>query len=167
MTSVLYVPPIVYTEIKSLVTNFIWNNGLPKIAYNTLINNKDNGGLGLIDLKTNTIALQINWIQRMYNDNDVKWTGALRYWIKDKDLNELLIGTNNKITIYNKFYENIINEWNKLKIIKDPTYEIIKLQYIWSNSQIQINKNVVKVKEWKQKGINFIQDLINDKGEIM
>ena len=87
----------------------------------------------------------------------------LRYWIDDRNHNDLIIGINEKLTLHNKFYETIINEWNKLKILKEPTDNIIKIQYIWSNIYIAINKYIIKINHWKNQGVILIKDLLMKK----
>ena len=51
LASVIYVPCRVIQEAKQIVTDFIWKGKPPKIAYNVMLQNIENGGLKLVDLK--------------------------------------------------------------------------------------------------------------------
>lgn len=55
-------PQLLYQKFRQIITNFIWNNRKPKIAYETLCLPKSRGGMGLIDLRTKHQALIASWI---------------------------------------------------------------------------------------------------------
>ena len=62
--SIINTPTIVFKEVKKIIMNFIWENKPAKIAYNTLIQSVNEGGLGLTDLEIKSRALALKWIKR-------------------------------------------------------------------------------------------------------
>ena len=50
-----------FKEIKKVIMDFLWEEKPPKIAYNKIIQDYENGGLKLIDLETKEIALKARW----------------------------------------------------------------------------------------------------------
>ena len=56
-------------EIKSLIREFLWNSKSAKIAYKTLTQSIDNGGLRLADIDYRVKASRLMWIRRICNEN--------------------------------------------------------------------------------------------------
>ena len=69
----LYVPPHVIDEANKLIFNFIWEGKPPKIKKSTIIGEKVNGGLKMIDFGIMEIALKISWIQRIQQNSYAGW----------------------------------------------------------------------------------------------
>ena len=59
----LYVPPHFIVEVNNLIFNLIWEGKPPKIKKGTIIGEKVNGGLKMIDFGIMVIVLKISWIQ--------------------------------------------------------------------------------------------------------
>ena len=57
LASIILVPERVYEEVKKLIIDFIWNGKTPKIAYSTLIQSTERGGLKLVDFRTKVKSL--------------------------------------------------------------------------------------------------------------
>ena len=76
LASIIHVPDRVYTEIKNILTDFIWDGKPPKIAYNTLIQGIENGGLKLIDFKNKVKSLTISWVKRLSSNDTAKWKAS-------------------------------------------------------------------------------------------
>ena len=87
LCSIIHVPETVYLEVKKIIVNFIWDGKPPKIAYNTLIQDIENGGLKLIDLKTKVKSLSMSWIRRLGDANCGKWKAIPKLIYKTNDLN--------------------------------------------------------------------------------
>lgn len=54
MCSLLFMPPRVIEEVKTITTAFLWGKGRSKVAYTTIIQSIENGVLKLADLDTHT-----------------------------------------------------------------------------------------------------------------
>ena len=55
-------------KMTALFTDFIWNGARPKIAARVLMLNKNQGGLGLVNLQARDKALKCTWIQSLNQD---------------------------------------------------------------------------------------------------
>lgn len=67
MSSVIYTPPRVICETKSMICKYIWSGNHNKISYSSLIKKIEHGGLKLADLDTRIKASYVQWVKRMVN----------------------------------------------------------------------------------------------------
>jgi hypothetical protein len=153
LASCITTPPIVVKEVKELITNFIWDNKPPKIAYKTLIQSIGNGGLKLIDFETKVKALKITWIKRLINSQDEAWTSIPKIHFKEKDLN-IYFKYRQRVPNYNlEFYQEVHNAWFECQQNAPLNKTNILNTIIWNNLDIKISKKTINWKIWKQKGI--------------
>lgn len=75
-------PHTYLTEMKTACINFIWNNGAHLVKYNTIINQKSDGGLQVPDIMSKMYAFRLKFLIR-YLDQDCKclWKSILNYFI--------------------------------------------------------------------------------------
>ena len=171
VASIIHVPDRVYNEIKKIVTDFIWDGKPAKIAYDTLIQGIEHGGLKLTDFKNKVKSLTVSWVKRLSNSNPAKW----------KCIPSLLYGTND-LTYYfscNKspinrnikpiFYADIQNNWSDICSINenDINKSIVCNQIIWDNRYITIENRPFVWRRWKSAGIYKISDLLNELGTFL
>ena len=97
------VPERVYTEVKEIIKDFVWNGGSPKISYNTLTLDIAHGGLKLIDLKTKVESLHITWIKRLCSEDNANWKSFAKHWFKTDNLYEYFNRNFSPTKIVNKF----------------------------------------------------------------
>ena len=64
-----------YTELNTLLYNFIWDGPTDRIKRNTLIKQYAEGGLKMIDIKSFALAIKLTWIRRILTDR--KWINIL------------------------------------------------------------------------------------------
>ena len=55
------------------VINFVWNSLPPKVKRWTLIQNTKNGGLKMPDMSLMCKSLQILWVKRILDEEDLQW----------------------------------------------------------------------------------------------
>jgi hypothetical protein len=72
ISSISDLPDWALREIKTACVNFIWNNGSHLVKYNTIINEKCNGGLQLPDIVSKIKAFRLKFVIR-FLDNDCKF----------------------------------------------------------------------------------------------
>ena len=59
-----------FDTVKKMIIKFIWDNKTAKIAYRTMLNPIEKGGLKLIDLEINDVSLKTSWVAKtLSNDN--------------------------------------------------------------------------------------------------
>lgn len=71
--SVLSTPASFAAEVNKLIFDFIWNYKTPKIKKTTLIKDKENGGLNMIDFSLFDRALKICWVKRFCSEGNQPW----------------------------------------------------------------------------------------------
>ena len=57
---------------KNVITDFIWDGKKPKIKYDTLIGNCDNGGINLPNFESQIKANRVKWALNLLDENNVK-----------------------------------------------------------------------------------------------
>ena len=164
LCSIIYVPEQVYSEVKKIVLDFLWDGKPAKISYSTLIKDIGDGGLKLIDLKTKAQSLSISWIKRLTNVSQGKWKSIPRLVYKCQDLNFFFSCNKHPISgeIIPKFYKFIHYNWSKMLEISEPTVPIIRNQVLWHNRYITIQNRSFCWNNWKQAGIMKVNDLMEN-----
>ena len=71
--SVLVIPEHFITEIEKLIFDFIWDEKPAKIKKSTIIEEKKQGGLKMIDFNIMNKALNVAWIPRVQSRSDASW----------------------------------------------------------------------------------------------
>ena len=72
--SVLPVPKNFCDQVNKVTFNFIWDNKIAKIKRNTIIGERKNGGLNMIDFTLMSKALKSIWIKRFHLSKNPAWT---------------------------------------------------------------------------------------------
>jgi hypothetical protein len=170
---ILYPASMIYTsketikELKTVITNFIWKNKTAKIAYNTLIQPIEEGGLRLIDVGAKTVALQLSWIPRLIKNDNLNWAKIIRNIMGIKKTDDFFYENRSPIKTYSLFYNDIHREWVNIINPKSPDKKMIKNERLWNNQFIRINNEYINWANWKSAGIFLIQDLIHENGDFL
>ena len=144
---------------------FIWNGKKAKINLEVLQGNKDQGGLGLVNLKIKDQALKISWLFRLENDPMLK---TLAYDALENNLDNLTWKCNTKaqdivmITTRKSFWRDVWTAWANLTCENLKSCEQIKAQTIWLNSNILVQKKPIRWTSWIHAAIVTIQDLMSE-----
>ena len=89
LANVIAVPPQVVCEVKQLITDFLWDNKPPKIAYNVMIQSIENGGMNLVDFDSKVKSLRVSFVKRLLYPKAEKWKTPPSYFYDASSL-ELL-----------------------------------------------------------------------------
>ena len=135
-------------EVNDIIFDYIWNYKNPKLKKTTIIKNKKDGGLNMLDFTLFDNALKIVWVKCLCANDERPWKfiplsllsnvgGSLlfhcNYNIQYLPLNENLP----------KFYQGIISYWQKIKNTNPKTKRDVLNQTIWNNQFIRVNKSSV------------------------
>ena len=168
LANVIHVPCRVIQEVKHIVTDFIWNGKPPKIAYNVMIQNIENGGIKLIDFESKVKSLKIGFIKRLLQNKDGKWRATALHFFQTNNLNfYLMCNKGPSDTMGNKFYEETLQYWSELQEVKTPTADIIYNQTIWENRYITIQNRPIIWRRWQENGIKQVYNITRDNGEFL
>ena len=146
---------------------FLWNKKPSKIKQATVIKQYGEGGLKMINIMAFIEALKSTWIrQLLITDN--KWQMFIKKYIQI----EKLTGCNIKyieemIThLPNKFWKDVLLSLIKINKKMAFTEADILKSPLYYNDHIKIDGSYIFFESWFNKGIKYINDLIDENGEF-
>ena len=142
--SVLSTPASFAAEVDKLIFDFIRNYKIPKIKKTTLIKDKENGGLNMINFSLFDKALKICWVKHFCSEGNQPWKiiplrllsnvgGTLLFYC---NYNVKYLTLNVKLPA---FYNEIIRHWQEINNVIPKTKKGVLDQIIWNNSLIYKN----------------------------
>ena len=115
--SALYTDKRVITEVRKIISNFIWDGGTPKIKYDVLIQDVSKGGLGLIDIEGKINAINLCWVPKLcYGTGN--WKAGPEIFYDTENLEFFHYRDPKTKNNHSKFYKKIFTLW--LNCRKDP-----------------------------------------------
>ena len=157
--------------VERIIQDFLWDYKKPKISMSTLCKKNNQFGMKLVNIHAKQKAVKILWIFQL-NKNEflsecayAQLNPVLRELIWQVNLNKadltLILGRE-----YN-FWTQILEAWCELNYTETITeVEMIRKQILWFNSCIRIGNKPVIWKDWIDKGIMYIKDIVTDTGEM-
>ena len=140
---------------------FLWNNGPDRIKRSILIKNLKNGGLQMIKTEEFIKSLKISWLRRVLNKNQ-KWSTQSGIEFKKAFLFGDLAAKHIAQETENPFWKNTLEAWSNFMSKKSiKTIDEIFHSPIWLNSKMEDKGNLI-FKNWSDKGINLIIDLLDE-----
>ena len=164
VSSIMDTPSKVFKEVKHLITDFLWNGKRPKIAFNTLKQEIDKGGLKLCDFEIKVKALLLSWVKRLTNHVKARWKLLPKYFYNTTSLKSHFSVKSQKINTLAipKFYSTIYKYWLEL-YNREPSNGLqVQRESIWQNMYITSGGKSLNDVEWRCKGITHIVDLLNE-----
>ena len=169
--SVLAIPEHFIKETEKLIFDFIWGGKPAKIKKSTIIGEKKQGGLKMIDFNIMNKALKVAWIPRLQTRSDasgkiipeaalenlggISFLSQCNYDVKLLQLNNLP-----------DFYNDILKYWQNTRFAfqknTSPRNEII-----WNNHNIIIDGKAPFYKSWLEKNILRVEDLLDNNGNFL
>ena len=157
-------PNTLLNEFTNKLFNFIWD-GKPDEVKRDVMLAYNAGGLKMLDIKQYIKGLKLSWIRRIIKENSNY--SKLLFLAENISLCDLIYTGPNKI-VKNPFWQEVFNAWTELQnklVIKDE-YEFISMN-IWRNKQIKIGNQTIFYRDWANKGIWLINDLLKEDGQFM
>jgi hypothetical protein len=168
----LNVPDTFIETINKYAFGFLWNNKPDKIKRKTIISDYSNGGLRMLNLHSFISAQKVIWVKRLNSPRKASWKAYPTYVMKalmGMDAFRTHIDTKKNVNNVAPFYWTIFKNWNSIydinKTLLDPFG--IRRQRIWLNKYIKINKQEIWWKNWSEKGILIIHDIIDENGNFL
>lgn len=141
-------------EAQKCINNFIWSNKPPKIKHSVMIQDNDRWGLKAPDLINMQKSLRLAWISRLLEPKHrvidtifEKYGGLSLLLHSNYDFKKLDIPAF-YAAIFEFFTE--IHDQSKFKGI------------LWNNRHVTVNKQPVFYREWHEKGVKYVRDLIEN-----
>ena len=143
------IPEEKLSRINLAIENFIWTGKKAKIPLKTLRLSKENGGLGLADLKAKHNSLLLNWTTIMYQDSKI---GNLANYYLGDEVNDKILWLFNlnerdmalKYSNCTSFWKLVAIKWASYNFCYPRTYDEIVNQYVYNNSHIRVCNRPIK-----------------------
>ena len=142
--SVLFVPEYILQKLDKLIFSFLWDGKTPKVKRETMINNINDGGLGMPDVYLVNSTSKISWIKRLTNERDCKWKILTLYML---NLNSTHLSHKIPETWISHcktdFHKQLLQCWLFFKNMKPVGDVEILNEYIFHSSSITTGNTVL------------------------
>ena len=143
--------------------------GKPRISLRDLEKDISEGGLKLTNILNFNYALKLSWIKRI-TDKPGAWQanfesslGINRSQVWELDIASLKHCSNN---LSNQFWKEVLLAWHTYKSCFIDNIDV-RTYPIW-NTVFMVNQNLISLKpELEDKGVKYINDLLDQSGNIM
>ena len=166
-------PPPEDTFVKELETlfSFIWGGKGDKIARKTIINDIEDGGLKMTDIRSFAKALKISWVKKVWDVNyQADWKRLLcsdhLYWNNVWLLNKRSLSLLACSLVENTFWRNVVQSWAEYVQDFVEASDLLS-QPLWNNVSIKIENKPVFYKTWYLKKLRYVNDLVDEFGVFM
>ena len=156
-------------QINEMFFNFIWQKPIGNVKRDTVVKDYFNGGLKMTNIKAFISSMKGVWIRRVVNNEKLK-NHASTLGIDFNTLINTGIGSIEKCEseCKNLFWKDVLMSWREiLQKDTDGSWETFLKSPLWYNKNIQIDDKPIFYKHFSQKGIQIVNDLFNEKGEVI
>lgn len=151
-------------KLNSKLFSFIWDNKPDKVKRDTLSQSHELGGLRMLNIDNYIKGLKLTLIRRMFKNNS-KVFNLLSHSEKIEFTELAHVSQIKKLK--NPFWNEVFSAWNDLETKNNIDKSEINSVCLWKNDNIRIGNRPIFYKEWANKGIWLINDLLDDKGNIL
>ena len=154
-------------ELTNMCYDFLWN-GPSKVKQSVVVKQYHEGGLKMINIRAFMNGLKISWLRKVIL-NGGKWKLII---CQEMNMTKIINLGNEYIdkcqnSISNVFWKDVLKAVSTmLKLSKPNSLEDFLLTQIHENSLIKIGGKAIFLKNWYQKGIYYINDLLNKNAEF-
>jgi hypothetical protein len=174
-STILDIPEKAVTEAEEILSNFLWNGGNPKVRKDVICQEIEKGGIKMPNIRDKIAAWRTIWIKSL---SKMKYsTGVWKEILCDYlppyvNFDILLCGKverdNEVIMRLPTFYKSILLHWSDWKSCNAcENYSDIINEPVWYNKFITIERKSFFWREWYQKGVKQIGDLLKDGNRFM
>ena len=162
--TVLETPNSVLHEINDIIYAFLWDGKRPKVAAKVIENTIRLGGLKMPNIFLKVKAWQLSWLRRTLKNPENSWVCVLNSIIHKVKLRDLILGNLNKndkfLQSVPTFYRKILCTLYDMKQVEEANHPAN--QSLWLNKNVTVEGESIFWKEWHEKGITFIRDIIDE-----
>lgn len=156
-------------QLQTMCFNFLWSNRPDKIKRTVVIQDYENGGLRMIDIRTFMNALKITWIRRQLIAH--KDCFEIHNWLYPFTKKFFIYGSdfivNNLDRIHNPFWYDVYKGLHEFSLSYKPlTWKEFLSTPLWFNISIKVGRSSCYIKRWHDAGISFINDLMDQNGNF-
>ena len=129
-------PSNIYKQYENLIVDFLWGGKRVKIPLRILQGNRQQGGLGLIDIKLKDQVSKLSWIFQL--EKSEKLANLAYEVLKNligSNIWQVQIAAGNFDYFNDGFWLDVLKTWNKFKNWLNKQVPVDR-QIIWFNSNI-------------------------------
>ena len=149
-------------QVNDKIYHFLQNGRRARISRNTLIRKCEQGGLELVCIEKKQIALKVQWVFKVMNDEFIKMCifKSLDPHLS-VDLWQCNVSHRDVKLLFNldTFWVQVLHAWSHINYHEPQSVCEVANQYIWYNSHIRISGKPVMYKTWYDAGIILVGDL--------
>ena len=152
-----------------MIIDFIWNGRKHKIKQSTLTTGRQNGGLQAPDVHAIFQASKINWVKRYISGPTHLWKFTFQEFCCLNQFDPIILFKANyddqyvnHLARFPSFYKECLKLWAQIGNTKRN-----KCNFIWYNKEIRIGNKCVYYKLFNDIGIQYIQDLFDEYGNVI
>ena len=156
-------PKDIVKNLENVIREFIWDGKKAKIAYAVLQNDKNSGGLGLVNFRSKEVALKSSWpyiLSTKLEYSDIVYTQIRCQELKSDiwrcNLHQDDIRT---MKITNSFWRDVLLCWSEVNSFYGKKVEN---QIIWYNSQIRVGGKPIFWRDSYRAGLKFVYQLFEE-----
>ena len=152
------------------VRDFIWDGKKAKISLRNLQTVKQDGGLGLVDIKARDKALKASWVYKLREEHKLLVYSLIENQIGDTIWNCKMQKDDVKkcFTKAPSFWIDVMEAWFEITGTKRNGEEhICPEDVIWYNSSIRIDDKPCFVEKLYKKGLTLVSDLLKENYEFI
>ena len=169
--SAIHVPDNLVRKLEKMMYTFLWGSKREKIKRTVCINSPEEGGLGMIDLRSKLLSLKLSWIPKYLKYHDQPWMYLFHFWISKigplplcfrfncskKDMSLLCMKRQ-----LPSFYFDLMSAWCDIRFNASHHVADISREIIWYNSNIKFKRNMLFFKKWHDYGVVYVHQLLQN-----
>ena len=164
------VPDYIVSTLKPKLFGFLWKNKKDKIKRVGLYQNYETGGLRMTDVDSMIKALRLAWIPRLLRGGHQNWKSVPNYFFEKYGGLQFILNCNYDVKYFEKlpnFYKEILKYFSDLKALYNSDLTSNRDITLFNNKEILIGRKSLFNKEWFDKGIRTINDLLDNDGKFL
>lgn len=163
----LYISQQNIKKANTIIYQFIWRNKTHYIKKSQLIKDYDKGGIKTVDFESMIGMFRVNWLKAFLDKPNSLWfhipknifdkVGGLEFLLKcDFDIPKLPVKLSN-------YHKQVLYYW---KLVFAHNFSPHG-STLWNNRVITINRRTLFKRNWYEKGIIFVKDILDDQGNLL
>ena len=161
---------IIMKRLNNMFYNFLWSGKPDKIKRIILTQDYNNGGLRMVDLENFIYSMKITWIRRYIHQPKTYFSifNFMCPFMNDfQNFGAEFISTKIK-RINNPFWKDVFSSYKVfLDSLKPRTWDQFLSQPIWFNSNFKVGGTCMFYRNWYERGIRFVNDLLDENGSLL
>ena len=150
---------------------FIWSQKNPKIKKTTMIDEKEEGGLGMPDFDIINKSLKGAWAKRSSAPECAMWKSLPLEYLRDVG-GEFIFYCNFSLKTLPHlsglplFYKDVLNAWQRIVDHTPLSKKEMENEIIWNNKFVTIAGKSVFYRSGYEAGVKCIKELVTEDGNL-